>query len=73
LFWRLGPAGFPAAVNGMDIDQLKDGRIRSLYVFLNDQRLRGRRAHGDRLNKPGGKALLFRPLVFLAQRGGGTG
>jgi hypothetical protein len=38
LFWRLGPAGSPPVVNGMDVAQFKDGRIRSLYVFLNDQR-----------------------------------
>jgi hypothetical protein len=38
LFWQLGPAGFPAVVNGMDIAQFSDGRIRSLYVFVNDQR-----------------------------------
>ena len=37
LFWQLGPAGSPPVVNGMDIAQFKDGRIRSLYVFLNDQ------------------------------------
>jgi predicted SnoaL-like aldol condensation-catalyzing enzyme len=38
LFWRLGPAGSPAVVNGMDIAQFRDGRICSLYVFMNDQR-----------------------------------
>jgi len=37
LYWRLGPAGSPPVVNGMDIAQFKDGRIHSLYVFLNDQ------------------------------------
>jgi SnoaL-like protein len=37
LFWRLGPAGSPPVVNGMDVAQFKDGRIRSLYVFLNDR------------------------------------
>jgi SnoaL-like domain len=36
LFWRLGPAGSSPVVSGMDIAQFKDGRIRSLYVFLND-------------------------------------
>ena len=41
LFWRLGPAGSPPVVNGMDVAQFKDGRIRSLYVFLNDQRHKG--------------------------------
>ena len=38
LFWRLGPAGSPPVVNGMDVARFKDGRICSLYVFLNDQR-----------------------------------
>src|SRR5260370_9664086 len=38
LFWRLGPAGSPPVANGMDVARFKDGRIRSLYVFLNDQR-----------------------------------
>ena len=37
LYWRLGPAGSPPVVNGMDIAQFKNGRIHSLYVFLNDQ------------------------------------
>ena len=37
LFWRLGPAGSPPVVNGMDIAQFKDGRIQSVYVFLNDK------------------------------------
>jgi SnoaL-like domain len=37
LFWRFGPAGSPPVVNGMDVVQFKDGRIHSLYVFLNDQ------------------------------------
>jgi hypothetical protein len=36
LFWRLGPAGSPPVVNGMDVAQFKDGRIHSLYVFLNE-------------------------------------
>jgi hypothetical protein len=36
LFWRLGPTGSPPVVNGMDIARFKDGRIHSLYVFLND-------------------------------------
>lgn len=36
LFWRLGPPGSPPVVNGMDVVQFKDGRIRLLYVFLND-------------------------------------
>ena len=37
LFWRLGPAGSPPVVNGMDVAQFKDGRIHALYVFLNNQ------------------------------------
>jgi hypothetical protein len=37
LFWRLGPVGSPPVVNGMDIARFKDGRIHSLYVFLNDR------------------------------------
>ena len=37
LFWQLGPPGAPPVANGMDIAHLKDGRIHSLYVFLNDQ------------------------------------
>jgi hypothetical protein len=37
LLWRLGPAGSPPVVNGMDVVQFKDGRIRSLYVFMSDQ------------------------------------
>jgi hypothetical protein len=36
LFWRLGPTGSRPVVNGMDIARFKDGRIHSLYVFLND-------------------------------------
>jgi hypothetical protein len=38
LFWRLGPAGSPPVVTGMDVARFKDSRIRSLYVFLDDQR-----------------------------------
>jgi hypothetical protein len=37
LSWRLGPAGSSPAVTGMDIAQFKDGRIRSLYVFLDNK------------------------------------
>ena len=37
LFWRLGPAGFPPAINGMGVAEFKDGRLHSLYVFLTDQ------------------------------------
>ncbi|MET0674432.1 MAG: nuclear transport factor 2 family protein [Bradyrhizobium sp.] len=36
LFWRLGPAGAPAVVTGMDVAWFKDGRIHALYVFLNE-------------------------------------
>jgi hypothetical protein len=36
LFWRLGPAGSAPVVKGMDVAQFKNGRIHSLYVFLND-------------------------------------
>ena len=36
--WRLGPAGASPVVTGMDIAQFKDGRIHSLYVFLDDKR-----------------------------------
>jgi hypothetical protein len=36
LFWRLGPAGSPPVANGMDVARFKDGRIHSLYAFLND-------------------------------------
>ena len=36
LHWRLGPAGSPPVVKGMDVAQFRDGRIRSLYVFLNE-------------------------------------
>ena len=37
LFWRLGPAGSSPVVTGLDVAQFKDGRIRSLYVFLDNQ------------------------------------
>ena len=37
LIWRLGPAGSPPVVSGMDVAQFKDGRIHSLYVFVNNQ------------------------------------
>ena len=36
LFWRLDPAGSPPVANGMDVTRFKDGRIHSLYAFLND-------------------------------------
>lgn len=34
LKWRSGPPGGPAAVTGMDLAQIRDGRIHSLFVFL---------------------------------------
>ena len=34
LKWQSGPAGGPAVVTGMDIAHIIDGRIHSLYVFL---------------------------------------
>lgn len=34
LRWRAGPPEGPAAVTGMDIAHFVDGRIHSLYVFL---------------------------------------
>lgn len=34
LKWSSGPAGGPAAVNGMDIAHFENGRIQSLFVFL---------------------------------------
>jgi hypothetical protein len=34
LHWRLGPAGAPPAVTGMDIAIFEHGRIRALYTFL---------------------------------------
>ena len=37
LFWRLGPAGASPVVTGLDVAQFKDGRIHSLYVFLDTQ------------------------------------
>jgi SnoaL-like protein len=37
LFWRLGPAGSSPVVTGMDVAQFKDGRIDSLYVFLDNK------------------------------------
>ena len=47
LFWQLGPAGSPPVVNGMDVAQFKDGRIHSLYVFLNDEDHSGSRAQSS--------------------------
>ncbi|PZR92419.1 MAG: hypothetical protein DI537_13575 [Stutzerimonas stutzeri] len=34
LHWRAGSPHGPAAVHGMDIAQLRDGRIQSLHVFI---------------------------------------
>jgi acetyl esterase/lipase len=34
LRWQAGPPNGPAAVNGMDIAHVQDGRIHSLYVFI---------------------------------------
>jgi hypothetical protein len=34
LSWRLGPVAGPAAVTGMDLVHVSDGRIQSLFVFL---------------------------------------
>ena len=34
LQWRAGPPEGPAAVTGTDVVHFEDGRIRSLYVFL---------------------------------------
>ena len=34
LRWQGGPPNGPVAVNGMDIARFQDGRIQSLYVFI---------------------------------------
>jgi hypothetical protein len=34
LRWQAGPPNGPVAVNGMDVAQFQDGRIHSLYVFI---------------------------------------
>jgi len=34
LKWRSGPANGPAAVTGVDVAHFENGRIQSLYVFL---------------------------------------
>jgi hypothetical protein len=34
LKWRAGPVGGPAAATGMDIAHMQDGRIHSLFVFI---------------------------------------
>jgi hypothetical protein len=36
LHWHLGPAGAPPVVTGMDIALFERGRIRALYVFLDN-------------------------------------
>lgn len=37
LQWRAGPQDGPAAVTGTDVAQFEDGRIQSLYVFLDQK------------------------------------
>jgi len=32
--WAAGPVGKPPVAQGMDIAQIEDGKIKSLYVFL---------------------------------------
>jgi len=32
--WSAGPVGKPPVAQGMDIAQIEDGKIKSLYVFL---------------------------------------
>lgn len=34
LVWGVGPAGVPPVATGMDIAIFEDGKIKSLYVFL---------------------------------------
>jgi hypothetical protein len=34
LRWQAGPPNGPVAVNGMDVAHFQDGRIHSLYVFI---------------------------------------
>ena len=36
LTWRLGPAAAPPVAAGMDVAIFKNGRIQSLYVFLEE-------------------------------------
>jgi hypothetical protein len=36
LYWGVGPADGPTAGTGMDIALFKEGRIQSLYVFLDE-------------------------------------
>jgi hypothetical protein len=37
LIWGAGPAGQPPVATGMDIVHFENGKIRSLYVFLDNQ------------------------------------
>lgn len=37
LIWGAGPAGQPPVATGMDIAHFENGKIRSLYVFLDSQ------------------------------------
>ena len=37
LAWRFGPAGASPVITGIDIAQFKDGRIHSLYVFIDSK------------------------------------
>jgi SnoaL-like domain len=34
LLWQAGPPNGPVAINGMDVAHFQDGRIHSLYVFI---------------------------------------
>ncbi|MGA3306347.1 MAG: nuclear transport factor 2 family protein [Stellaceae bacterium] len=43
LLWKAGPPNGPPAVTGMDIAHFKDGRIQSLYVFLDPPAANGAR------------------------------
>ncbi|XZF14097.1 nuclear transport factor 2 family protein [Chitinophagaceae bacterium MMS25-I14] len=36
LFWQYGPADNPAATTGQDILVVENGKIKTLYVFLDD-------------------------------------
>jgi hypothetical protein len=38
LVWKGGPPGGPAAVTGLDVAHVEDGRIQTLYVFLDPAR-----------------------------------
>jgi hypothetical protein len=39
LIWGAGPAGQPPVATGMDIVHFENGKIRSLYVFLDNHEL----------------------------------